>query len=132
VTLVLGSATSFVLHHQRGREESEDDQDGHHGVEHFSGQVILGLSRDVVTLAPETDDRVDEEHDHESTDDDGSDGESLPEVVHRTRLRGRALMGAEEGTVHPERASAARGVQRIAAPDATDECEQLHPVGQGR
>ena len=93
----LGVGDFLVLDDQRGREETEDDQDRHDGVEDLGRQVVLRLAWDVVALAAKADDGVDEEHRDEAADDDRADREPLPEVIDRTGLRRRALVGAEGG-----------------------------------
>jgi len=84
-----------------------------------------------VFLTPEADDRVDEQHGGEAADDDGPDGEPLPEVEDRTGLRRHALVGAEgrDGAAGQGQCRDGR-VQRSVARDAMDECDLLHPVGR--
>src|ERR1035437_1723394 len=75
----------LILYDNGRGEESEDDDDRHHRVQHFEGQVVLGLPRNVVALATVANDGVEDQQDDESTDDRGAEGEALTQVVRGTR-----------------------------------------------
>ena len=85
----------LVLHHHRGPEEPEHDQDRHDRVDDLGERVVLRLHRHVVGAAPVAEDGPADEQEREAADDDAGDEEALPEVEGGAGLRGGALVGAE-------------------------------------
>ncbi len=89
-TLGLGIGHFLVLHDQGRGEEPEHDQDRDDGVGELEGEVVLGLAGNLVAPAPIAKDGPDDQERDQQADNDGADGESLPEVEDRARRRGDA------------------------------------------
>ena len=84
-----------VLHHHRGPEQPEHNEDGNDGVGDLGERVVLRLHRHLVGAAAIAEDGPQDEQEGEAADDEPGDEEALPEVEGGAALGGRALVGAE-------------------------------------
>ena len=74
----LGHGQDFVFGDDGGHKESNHNQNRNHRVDDFKRHVILGLLRDGVTLAAIGHNGVQDQSEHEGTDDRRHDREALP------------------------------------------------------